>query len=110
MSEPRRRGPSGNPKAPVAPGRTRTQPRHDRQTRQLPPFKVLLHNDDVNEMTYVVRAIMELVHLPQAIAAQRMMEAHTKGITLLCVTHKERAELYVDQFASKRLTVSIEPA
>jgi hypothetical protein len=26
------------------------------------------------------------------------------------VTHKERAELYVDQFKSKSLTVTIEPA
>lgn len=109
MSEQRRRGSSVDPKAPVAARRTRTQPRQETQTRQLPPFKVLLHNDDVNDMTYVVRTIMELVHLPQPIATQRMMEAHMKGLTLLCVTHKERAELYVDQFASKKLTVTIEP-
>ncbi len=89
--------------------RTRTQPRRQTEARQLPPYKVLLHNDDVNDMTYVVRAIMELVHLSLAIATQRMMEAHTRGLTLLCVTHKERAELYVEQFASKKLTVTIEP-
>jgi ATP-dependent Clp protease adaptor protein ClpS len=32
------------------------------------------------------------------------------GVALVLVTHKERAELYVEQFASKRLTVTIEPA
>jgi ATP-dependent Clp protease adaptor protein ClpS len=110
MSEPRRRGPSGNPKPPAGRGQTRTQPRQKSEARQLPPYRVLLHNDDVNEMTYVVRAIMELVHLSLAIATQRMMEAHSRGLTLLCVTHKERAELYIDQFASKKLTVTIEPA
>jgi ATP-dependent Clp protease adapter protein ClpS len=37
-------------------------------------------------------------------------EAHNTGVALLLVTHKERAELYVDQFKSKSLTVTIEPA
>ncbi len=79
------------------------------QTRQLPPYRVLLHNDAVNEMGYVVRTIMELTHLGRVEAAQRMLEAHTRGLALLLVTHKERAELYVDQFACKGLTVTIEP-
>jgi ATP-dependent Clp protease adaptor protein ClpS len=108
MSEQRRRGMPGNPRTPTR-GRTRTQPRRHTEAKQLPPYKVLLHNDEVNDMTYVVRAIMELVHLSLAIATQRMMEAHTRGLTLLCVTHKERAELYVEQFASKKLIVTIEP-
>jgi ATP-dependent Clp protease adaptor protein ClpS len=110
MSEPRRRGQSPNPRTPAGRGQTRTQPRPKHQTRKLPPYRVLLHNDDVNDMTYVVRTIMELVHLSLPIATQRMMEAHNRGLALLCVTHKERAELYVDQFASRKLTVTIEPA
>ncbi|HMP02388.1 MAG TPA: ATP-dependent Clp protease adaptor ClpS [Gemmatales bacterium] len=79
------------------------------RTRRLPPYRVLLHNDDVNEMVYVVCTIMELTALPEVEALQRMLEAHHKGVTLLLVTHKERAELLVDQFASKRLLVTIEP-
>ena len=109
MSERRRQGPSGNPKPPAGRGQTRTQPRQKSAARQLPPYRVLLHNDPINDMTYVVRAIMELVHLSMAVATQRMMEAHTRGLTLLCVTHKERAELFIEQFASKKLTVTIEP-
>jgi ATP-dependent Clp protease adaptor protein ClpS len=80
------------------------------QSRPLPPYKVLLHNDSVNEMGYVVRTIMELIHLGKQEATQRMMEAHERGIALLVVTHKERAELIAEQFASKKLTVTIEPA
>ena len=43
-------------------------------------------------------------------AVQRTLEAHTAGLALLLTTHKERAELYRDQFKSKGLTVTIEPA
>jgi ATP-dependent Clp protease adaptor protein ClpS len=76
----------------------------------LPPWKVLLHNDDKNSMHFVISSIMELTPLNQQDAEQRMIEAHKTGVALLLVTHKERAELYKDQFQSKGLTVSIEPA
>jgi ATP-dependent Clp protease adaptor protein ClpS len=76
----------------------------------LPQWKVLLHNDDNNEMLFVIRAIVELTPLNREDALTRMLEAHKSGVALLLVTHKERAELYQDQFQSKSLTVSIEPA
>jgi ATP-dependent Clp protease adaptor protein ClpS len=88
---------------------TQTKPKPP-ETQQLPPYKVLLHNDDVNDMEYVVRTIMELTHLNKKDSTVRMMEAHTTGVALLLVTHKERAELFVDQFATKKVTVTIEPA
>jgi len=76
---------------------------------QLPPWKVLLHNDEKNEMLFVIRTICELTPLNREAALTRMLEAHKSGVALLLVTHKERAELYVDQFQSMGLTVSIEP-
>lgn len=76
----------------------------------LPPWKVLLHNDDKNEMGFVVGAIVELTPLNEEAAVVRMIEAHKTGVALLLVTHKERAELYQEQFQSKGLTVTIEPA
>lgn len=77
---------------------------------RLPPFKVLLHNDAVNDMGHVVRSIVELTPLKKEEAVERMVEAHNTGVSLLLVTHKERAELYRDQFRTKRLNVSLEPA
>jgi ATP-dependent Clp protease adaptor protein ClpS len=74
----------------------------------LPPWKVLLHNDDKNDMKFVVTTIVELTPLNEVEAKQRMKEADETGVALLLVTHKERAELYMDQFASKGLTVTIE--
>jgi ATP-dependent Clp protease adaptor protein ClpS len=76
----------------------------------LPPWKVMLHNDDKNDMVYVVRSIVELTPLNIEEAYQRMMEAHNSKVALLLTTHKERAELYREQFMSKGLTVAIEPA
>lgn len=78
------------------------------ETRPLPPYKVLLHNDDRNTFEHVIETILMLTPLRQADAITRTNEAHEKGMSLLLVTHKERAELYAEQFASRQLTVTIE--
>ncbi len=89
---------------------TLTQPKKPAiKPRRLPPFKLILHNDDVNEMDIVVRTIVELTPLQMTDAIQKMLEAHSSGCALLLVTHRERAELYVEQFASCKITTSIEP-
>lgn len=87
----------------------KADPKH-KPPQMLPPWKVLLHNDDKNDMRFVVDTIVELTPLNKQDAEMRMKEADDTGVTLLLVTHKERAELYKDQFESKGLTVSIEPA
>ncbi len=76
----------------------------------LPPWKVLLHNDDKNTYDYVVSTITQLTSLNEQDAVARMTEAHKTGLALLLTTHKERAELYQEQFTSKGLVVTIEPA
>ncbi|MFA5863744.1 MAG: ATP-dependent Clp protease adaptor ClpS [Phycisphaerae bacterium] len=78
-------------------------------TRTPPPYKVILHNDKVNDMAYVIEIICKLTPLTIEQAYEKMMEAHLKGLTVLLVCHKERAELYQEQFHSCRLTVTIEP-
>lgn len=105
---------NANESKPVA---TITKPKKARKNKPakkppqpLPPWRVLLHNDDKNEMGFVVMSIMELTPLNEDAAVQRMIEAHKTGVALLLVTHKERAELYQEQFKSKGLTVTIEPA
>ncbi|MCP3905164.1 MAG: ATP-dependent Clp protease adaptor ClpS [Planctomycetes bacterium] len=87
---------------------TITRPQRPRVDR-LPPWKVLLHNDDVNDVLYVVDTIVHLTALPRQEATIRMLEAHQSGIALLVETHREHAELLQEQFESKQLTVTIEP-
>jgi ATP-dependent Clp protease adaptor protein ClpS len=79
------------------------------KVRQLPPYKVLLHNDSVNDMEHVVMSILKVTTLSLADAEAKMIEAHHTGVALLLVTHKERAELYQEQFRTFNLTVTIEP-
>jgi ATP-dependent Clp protease adaptor protein ClpS len=81
----------------------------EREPGMLPPYKVLLHNDDVNTFEHVIVTIVRLTSLGPEEAIQRTLEAHEAGLALLVVTHKERAELYQEQFASASLTVTIEP-
>jgi ATP-dependent Clp protease adapter protein ClpS len=78
--------------------------------QMLPPWNVLLHNDDKNDINHVVSTIIELTTLKEQDAKLRTKEAHETGVALLLTTHKERAELYKDQFESKGLVVTIEPA
>ena len=81
-----------------------------RPPQMLPPYKVLLHNDDTNDMKYVIETIVMLTTLNAQDAELRMKEAHDTGVALLVTTHKERAELYQQQFTSRGMTVTIEPA
>lgn len=99
------------PKSPVA---TQTPSPTRRQSKpkpgKLPPWKVVLHNDPVNTMQDVVLTIKMLTHLTEQAAVRRMLEAHTRGRSMILTTHRERAELYKEQFASKGLIVTIGPA
>ena len=102
------------PASPVAPsstqsaGTVRTAPASPKLDR-MPPWRVLLHNDDVNDMAYVVAAIVELAVSDRRVAMLRMLEAHTRGCALLMVTHRERADPLHEQFARKPLKVTLEP-
>ena len=88
---------------------SKTAPKN-KPPQMLPPWKVLLHNDDKNDMPHVISTIMELTTLKEQDAKLRTIEAHETGVALLLTTHKERAELYKEQFESKGLVVTIEPA
>ncbi|NBP51038.1 MAG: ATP-dependent Clp protease adaptor ClpS [Actinobacteria bacterium] len=80
------------------------------QRKPMPGWAVLLHNDDVNEFVFVARSVVEFARLTAAEAAERTVEAHESGVALLLVTHRERAELIQEQFQTRGLTVTIEPA
>ena len=80
------------------------------QPRQLPPFKVVLLRDSINDLMFIVRTVMELTRLCRAEATHKMWEAHHSGRSVLLVTYRERAELYVEQFASRNLCTTLEPA
>lgn len=117
MNEPQPDAPGGGaavetpPPPPAPPPEAKREPkRTPPRLDELPPFKVLLHNDDINSMDYVLMTLCELFRLEPGRAAEIMFEAHDTGVALVMVSHKERAELAQEQLTSKRLVSTIEPA
>lgn len=85
----------------------------DERTRSLaeflPPYRVVLHNDDVNDMGHVVRALVVSVpELSAERAVEVMLEAHEFGQASVIECPLERAELYRDRLRSHSLTATIE--
>lgn len=77
----------------------------------LPPYRLLLHNDDVNSMEHVVQALLVAVpELAPEEAVAIMLEAHTQGVAQVIVCPLERAELYRDRLEAQGLTATIERA
>jgi ATP-dependent Clp protease adaptor protein ClpS len=97
------------------PTQTVLEPVTDADTKLAPLHRVLIHNDDITPMGFVIYILGEVFHLELARARDIMMEAHTKGVALVVVEPFEDAELHVDQSRSLSrprgfpLTFSIEP-
>jgi len=94
---------------------TTTETRPDIGTRErqaiLPPYSVILHNDDHNEMVYVVQCLLKTVPaLGTSKAVLIMLEAHKHGRAVVTTCPLELAELYRDRLESFGLTATIESA
>ncbi len=80
-------------------------------TRKLAPqYRVLLHNDPINTMEYVVEALVKTVPsltMPQAVDI--MMQAHSAGTALVITCALEHAEFYCEGLQRLGLTSTIEP-
>ena len=77
----------------------------------LPPWAVILHNDDHNSMDHVVRSLLRCVpSLTPESAVEVMMHAHEHGQATVLSCPKETAELYRQRLESCALTATIEPA
>jgi len=77
-------------------------------TDHLPPYEVWLQNDDINEIGDVIKKVQRIVGLSFEEATHKAIDAHNNGEALLLVTHKERAELIQEQFASFVPPIGIE--
>jgi ATP-dependent Clp protease adaptor protein ClpS len=80
-----------------------------------PPWRVILHDDPVTTMDFVVWLLEHLFHKAHEDATRLMLEVHQTGAAVVTVCPRERAELYVEQVASLArprgfpLTASCEP-
>ena len=67
------------------------------QTRRIPPYHVILLNDDHHTQEFVVEVLCKVLGVPVERASQLMMEAHTSGRAVVWTGPKEVAELKAEQ-------------
>ena len=74
-----------------------------------PKYKVLLHNDPVNSMDYVVETLRQVVpQLSEQDALKIMLDTHSNGVGLVIICDLEPAEFYSESLKAKGLTSTIE--
>ncbi len=80
------------------------------RAKLLPPYKVILFNDDYNDMDYVVAVLLHLIsHLSEQEAIEIMLTAHLTGSAVVIVCPKENAEYYQERLSGYGLFATIEP-
>lgn len=105
--------PGSSPPAPApAPGVTADAEERTRLARR---YRILIHDDDVTPMDFVVQVLVGIHHLDAERAVEVMLEAHHTGCALVRVLGLEEAEFRVAESHSAArgrglpLTFSIEP-
>ena len=71
-------------------------------------WNVIVWNDPINLMSYVVFVFMRVLGFPKEKATQHMLEVHHKGKSCVVTDTKEKAELYHQQLQAYGLTVTLE--
>ena len=69
----------------------------DQQTRRLPPYNVVILNDEEHTFPYVIELLIKLFRHPLPKAEELTLRIHTTGRAIVYTTHKELAELKRDQ-------------
>ena len=92
----------------------------EQEVKLLPPYHVILHNDDHHSMEFVMEVLTKVFKYKTEESYTLMMRAHEQGRSVVWTGAKEVAELKIEQmisFHEKRegadlgpLTVSLEPA
>lgn len=101
---------------------TRPKRRQETRTRRIPPYNVILENDDHHSFEFVVEVLCKVLGCAVERSYQLTLQAHTTGRAIIWTGPKEVAELKADQirsFHEKRvrdgaelgpLSCNIEPA
>lgn len=95
---------------------TLTAPQEEIRTRHIPPYHVVLFNDDYHTEAFVVSVLRKALGYAVERAHQLMLEAHTTGRAIVWTGPKEVAEWKAEQIATFReepfgpLGCTIEPA
>jgi ATP-dependent Clp protease adaptor protein ClpS len=72
-------------------------------------WAVIVWNDPVNLMSYVVFVFMKVLAFTKEKATHHMLQVHYTGKSCVAVETREKAELYYQQLQAHGLTVTLEP-
>jgi ATP-dependent Clp protease adaptor protein ClpS len=76
---------------------TRPRSREESQSRRVPPYNVILENDDYHSFEFVVEVLRKALGYANEQAFQLMLQAHHSGRAVVWTGPKEVAELKADQ-------------
>ena len=80
---------------------TQTAPRQstrpETETKRLPPYNVVILNDEEHTFDYVIELLRKLFAHPLKAAVVLTWRVHNSGRAVVYTTHKEKAELKRDQ-------------
>src|SRR5262249_22680999 len=94
------RGTAMNEELPDTIVRTRPKSREETKTRRIPPYNVILENDDYHSFEFVVEVLQKTFGFNDQRAFQLTHEAHTQGRAVVWTGPKEVAELKAEQLQS----------
>ena len=94
-------GDGGTVTAPVEAPKTNTESTLD------VPWKVIIYNDPVNLMSFVVFVIRKVFGYNEEHAQKLMLEVHEKGKSIVWTGSREKAELYVQQLQGFQLLAAM---
>lgn len=78
--------------------------------KSLRPWVVLVLDDNVNTMDYVVAVFQRLFGFPYQEATRKMLEVHLQGRSLVARGPKEKCEYDLERLNAAGLTAKIEEA
>ena len=79
---------------------TKTAEQEETTTRLLPPYNVILENDDHHSMEFAIGVLQKALGYSEARSFQLMMRAHESGQAIVWTGTKEVAELKLEQMLS----------
>jgi ATP-dependent Clp protease adaptor protein ClpS len=74
-----------------------TRPTEETKARQVPPYNVILENDDYHSFEFVIDVLCKALGVTKERSYQLTLEAHHSGRAVVWTSPKEVAELKVEQ-------------
>jgi ATP-dependent Clp protease adaptor protein ClpS len=74
-----------------------TEAQEETHTRRVPPYNVILENDDHHSMQFVVEVLCKALGCAVERAVEFMLQAHTSGRAVVWTAPREVAELKAEQ-------------